>query len=336
MNNRLQVEIGERERAEAALHQAQKLQAVGQLAGGIAHDFNNLLATILGNLELMERRIVTGATQHDRMQGLIERATGAVQRGAQLTARLLAFARRQPLAPQPTDLNRLVTDLVALASNTIGRRIQVVTELTPELWPVLVDPSQIEAAILNLCLNARDAMPDGGRITIATANEPAVVTAGVVGGGPCVRLSVIDTGTGMAPEVQRRAFEPFFTTKGPEGSGLGLSQVYGLMEQSGGTVRLSSAPGRGTEVSLVLPRASAQATAGPAAHAGRIRPRERSHRPWRSSLTTMSRCARSRRRCCGISAATCGRHRMARRRSPCCPIRRSRQISWCSTMPCPA
>jgi signal transduction histidine kinase/CheY-like chemotaxis protein len=267
-NNRLQVEIGERERTEAALHQAQKLQAVGQLAGGIAHDFNNLLATILGNLELMERRIVTGATQHDRMQGLIERATGAVQRGAQLTARLLAFARRQPLAPQPTDLNRLVTDLVALASSTIGRRIQVVTELTPELWPVLVDPSQIEAAILNLCLNARDAMPDGGRITIATANEPASVTAAAVVAGPCVRLSVIDTGIGMAPEVQRRAFEPFFTTKGPEGSGLGLSQVYGLMEQSGGTVRLSSAPGRGTEVSLVLPRASAEATAGPAAHAG--------------------------------------------------------------------
>jgi signal transduction histidine kinase/CheY-like chemotaxis protein len=266
-NNRLQVEIGERERTEAALHQAQKLQAVGQLAGGIAHDFNNLLATILGNLELMERRVVTGETQYDRMQGLIERATGAVQRGAQLTARLLAFARRQPLAPQPTDLNRLVTDLVALASSTIGRRIQVVTELSPELWPVLVDPSQIEAAILNLCLNARDAMPDGGRITIATANEPAVVTAGVVVAGPCVRLSVIDTGVGMAPEVQRRAFEPFFTTKGPEGSGLGLSQVYGLMAQSGGTVRLSSAPGRGTEVSLVLPRASAEATAGSAAHA---------------------------------------------------------------------
>ena len=266
-NNRLQVEIGERERTEAALHQAQKLQAVGQLAGGIAHDFNNLLATILGNLELMERRIASGAAQQDRMQALIERATGAVQRGAQLTARLLAFARRQPLAPQSTDLNRLVTDLVALASSTIGRRIQVVTELMPDLWPVLVDPSQIEAAILNLCLNARDAMPDGGRITIATANEPAVVTAGVVGGGPCVRLSVIDTGAGMAPEVQRRAFEPFFTTKGPEGSGLGLSQVYGLMEQSGGTVRLSSAPGRGTEVSLVLPRASAQASADPAAHA---------------------------------------------------------------------
>jgi len=262
-NNRLQVEIAERERTEAALHQAQKLQAVGQLAGGIAHDFNNLLATMLGNLELMERRVASGATQPDRMQALIARATGAVQRGSQLTARLLAFARRQPLAPQPTDLNRLVTDLVVLASSAIGRRIQIVTDLAPDLWPALVDASQVEAAVLNLCLNARDAMPDGGKITIATANEEGGADGGPdnLAAGSYVRLSVIDTGIGMTPEVRRRAFEPFYTTKGPEGSGLGLSQVYGLVEQSGGTVRLSSAPNRGTNVTLLLPRAIRAATA---------------------------------------------------------------------------
>jgi len=267
-NNRLQVEIAERERTEAALHQAQKLQAVGQLAGGIAHDFNNLLATILGNLELIERQLVGGGTADQaRLQGQIERATGAVQRGAQLTARLLAFARRQLLAPQATDLNRLIEDLVALASSALGHRIEIVTDLAADLWPALVDPSQVEAAILNLCLNARDAMPDGGRITIVTANEAAVATrgsAGDVAPGAYVRLSVIDTGSGMTPEVQRRAFEPFFTTKGTEGSGIGLSQVYGFARQSGGTVRLSSALNRGTEVTIVLPRAlEAAATAPP-------------------------------------------------------------------------
>ncbi len=258
-NNRLQVEVTERERTEVALHQAQKLQAVGQLAGGIAHDFNNLLATILGNLELMERRAASsrGADQ-ERMQALIERATGAVQRGAQLTARLLAFARRQRLVPQPTDLNRLIAEVVALATGAIGRRIQIVTDLAADLLPTLVDPGQVEAAILNLCLNARDAMPDGGRITILTANEAAVGSQGGtsdIAPGEYIRLSVIDTGSGMTPEVQRRAFEPFFTTKGPEGSGLGLTQVYGLARQSGGTVRLSSAPNRGTEVTILLPRA---------------------------------------------------------------------------------
>jgi signal transduction histidine kinase/CheY-like chemotaxis protein len=266
-NNRLQVEIAERERTEAVLHQAQKLQAIGQLAGGIAHDFNNLLATILGNLELMERRIASfAAADRERLQIQIERATGAVQRGAQLTARLLTFARRQRLAPQPTDLNRLIADLIALASSALGRRIQVVTDLAPALWPALVDSSQVEAAILNLCLNARDAMPDGGRITIVTANEETITSrsdSDDVVPGAYVRLSVIDTGSGMTPEVQHRAFEPFFTTKGPEGSGLGLSQVYGLARQSGGTVRLSSALNRGTEVTIILPRAPDEAAAAP-------------------------------------------------------------------------
>ena len=172
-NNRLQVEIAGREKTEAALHQAQKLQAVGQLAGGIAHDFNNMLATVLGNLELMERRVSQasndwGAPDTDRLLRLIERATGAVTRGGQLTSRLLAFSRRQRLAARSTDVNALLRELITLATSTLGRRVQVVPELADDLWPAMVDPSQVEAAILNLCLNARDAMPDGGRLTIRT------------------------------------------------------------------------------------------------------------------------------------------------------------------------
>ena len=259
-NNRLQVEIAEREKTEAALLQAQKLQAVGQLAGGIAHDFNNMLATILGSLELMERRLQRasagqGAEETERLKGLIERATDAVQRGAQLTARLLAFSRQQLLIARPTDLNRLIGDLVTLAASTLGRRVRVRTDLAADLWPALADPAQVEAAILNLCLNARDAMPDGGELTIATGRERVAERAadGLVP-GDYVRVSVRDTGCGMAAEVLARAFEPFFTTKGPSGTGLGLSQVYGLARQSEGTVRITSAPGAGTEVVLLLPR----------------------------------------------------------------------------------
>lgn len=261
INNRLQVEVAEREKTEAALHQAQKLQAVGQLAGGIAHDFNNMLATVLGNLELMQHRVTQVASSlpsadADRLAALIERATGAVQRGAQLTSQLLAFSRRQRLSTRPTDLNRLVTELVSLATSTLGRRVRVLTDLAPELWTAMVDPSQVEAALLNLCLNARDAMPDGGQLTISTTNlafegrQPDDPPAGAY-----VRVSIADTGTGMSPEVRRQAFDPFFTTKGPSGSGLGLSQVYGMARQSGGTVLLESVEGQGTEVALLLPRA---------------------------------------------------------------------------------
>jgi signal transduction histidine kinase/ActR/RegA family two-component response regulator len=267
-NNRLQVEIAGREKTEAALHQAQKLQAVGQLAGGIAHDFNNMLATVLGNLELMERRVPQPGkdwtdSDSEKLQRLIERATGAVQRGAQLTSRLLAFSRRQRLAARPTDVNALLRELITLATSTLGRRVQVASELSDELWPAMVDPSQVEAAILNLCLNARDAMPDGGRLTLSTSN----ITAGAVGSalvsdgdlapGNYVRICISDTGIGMTPEVKARAFDPFFTTKGPgAGSGLGLSQVYGMARQSGGSVMIDSEPGQGTRVTLILPRAA--------------------------------------------------------------------------------
>jgi signal transduction histidine kinase/ActR/RegA family two-component response regulator len=267
-NNRLQVEIAGREKTEAALHQAQKLQAVGQLAGGIAHDFNNMLATVLGNLELMERRVPQPGKEwtdgdSEKLQRLIERATGAVQRGAQLTSRLLAFSRRQRLAARPTDVNELLKELITLATSTLGRRVQVASELSDDLWPAMVDPSQVEAAILNLCLNARDAMPEGGRLTLSTSN----VTAGAVGSvlvsegdlapGDYVRICISDTGSGMSPEVKVRAFDPFFTTKGPgAGSGLGLSQVYGMARQSGGSVMIDSEPGQGTRVTLILPRAA--------------------------------------------------------------------------------
>jgi signal transduction histidine kinase/CheY-like chemotaxis protein len=264
-NNRLQVEIAGRERTEAALHQAQKLQAVGQLAGGIAHDFNNMLATVLGNLELMERRVAQaegGLTPADteRLLRLIERAAGAVTRGGQLTSRLLAFSRRQRLAARPTDVNALLRELVTLATSTLGRRVQVASELADDLWLAMVDPSQVEAAILNLCLNARDAMPEGGRLTIATSNlaiEPGAASPDCeLAPGSYVRVCISDTGVGMTPEVKTRAFDPFFTTKGPSaGSGLGLSQVYGMARQSGGGVTIDSTPGEGTCVTLFMPRA---------------------------------------------------------------------------------
>jgi signal transduction histidine kinase len=266
-NNRLQVEIAERERTQAALQQAQKLQAVGQIASGIAHDFNNMLATILGSLELMERRLprsprIWTEADGEKFRNLIDRAVAAVQRGAHLTSGLLAFSRRQRLSPRPTDLNRLVGDLVSLASSTLGRRIRVETCLATDLWPAQVDPSQVEAAILNLCLNARDAMPEGGQLTITTANETIAGRLDPDGpaAGDYVRICVTDSGEGMTPEVVRRAFDPFFTTKGPGGgSGLGLSQVYGTARQLGGTVRIRSEPGQGTEVELLLPRSDERA-----------------------------------------------------------------------------
>ncbi len=271
-NNRLQVEIAERERTEAVLHQAQKLQAVGQLAGGVAHDFNNLLATILGSLELIERRV---QSEDERLRKLLTRAMDAVQRGAQLTSRLLAFSRRQRLAARPTDLNRLVTDLVTLASSTLGRRVRIETELAPDLWLALADPSQVEAAILNLALNARDAMPQGGVLSLATGNESVTDPDGDAEPGEYVRISVSDTGMGMSNEVLARAFEPFFTTKElGKGSGLGLSQVYGLARQSGGTVRIRSAIGGGTTVALLLPRA-AQTAAAAADSGGAVSTRRR-------------------------------------------------------------
>jgi CheY-like chemotaxis protein len=200
------------------------------------------------------------AEDTERLLQLIERATGAVTRGGRLTSRLLSFSRRQRLATRPTDINALVGELLILATSTLGRRVEVVPELEDDLWPAMADPSQVEAAILNLCLSARDAMPSGGKLTIQTYNvSVAADTESGLAPGDYVQVCIQDTGTGMTPDVQRRAFDPFFTTKPPgAGSGLGLSQVYGMARQTGGGVTLDSAPDAGTRVTLSLPRAPAE------------------------------------------------------------------------------
>ena len=252
-NNRLQVEIAERQNAEAALVQSQKLQVVGQLAGGIAHDFNNLLATMQGSLDLLARSV---PPEQERQHGWIVRASGAVHRGSRLTKRLLAFSRHQRLVVEASDVHGLVSDLVPLLRTcTHGQRIRIATALGAGLWPAMVEASQVEAAILNLALNARDAMPDGGALTIAASNTVVAKGTEEIAAGDYVTITVTDTGVGMTDEVAQRAFEPFFTTKGTSGSGLGLSQVDRMVRESGGAVRLETAPGNGTSVTLLLPRA---------------------------------------------------------------------------------
>ncbi len=243
-------------KTEEALRQAQKMEAVGQLTGGLAHDFNNLLAGISGSLELMQTRMQQGRfTDVDRY---MTAAQGAAKRAAALTHRLLAFSRRQTLDPKPTNVNRLATGMQELIQRTVGPNISVEVVGASGLWPALVDPSQLENALLNLCINARDAMPDGGRITIETANrwldERASIKR-VIPEGQYLSLCVTDTGVGMSPEVVARAFEPFFTTKPiGEGTGLGLSMIYGFAQQSGGQVRIYSEIGLGTTVCIYLPR----------------------------------------------------------------------------------
>ena len=240
--NQLQVEVAEREKTEASLQQAQKLQAIGQLAGGIAHDFNNMLTAVTGALELLRRRMPPGNVSLLR---LVADALAATERGGRLTVQLLAFARRQRLLPAPTDLNEVVSGLSNLLQSTLDRSIRLDQSLDPALWPAMVDQAQVEAAILNLALNARDAMETGGVLTIATSNvqRRADDTMHNVPRPPgdYVAVSVSDTGTGMSPEILLRVFEPFFTTKAPgRGSGLGLSQVHGLAVQSGGDVAVES------------------------------------------------------------------------------------------------
>ncbi|KMO30527.1 hypothetical protein VP06_21630 [Methylobacterium aquaticum] len=256
-------DISDRVRAETelaatqeALRQAQKMEAVGQLTGGLAHDFNNLLAGISGSLELMQTRLAQGRFKD--VERYMAAAQGAAKRAAALTHRLLAFSRRQTLDPRPTDVDRLARGMQELIQRTVGPGIALEVVAAPDAWPALVDPSQLENALLNLCLNARDAMPDGGRIVVATANrtiDARTARRHDMPEGEYVRLRVTDTGTGMAPDVIARVFEPFFTTKPiGEGTGLGLSMIYGFAQQSGGQVRITSEVGRGTTVSLYLPR----------------------------------------------------------------------------------
>ncbi|WP_024689813.1 PAS domain-containing protein [Pseudomonas tremae] len=242
--------------AEEKLRQSQKMEAVGQLTGGLAHDFNNLLAGISGALELMSTRIEQG--RWSDVDKYIVTAQGAAKRAAALTHRLLAFSRRQTLDPQPTDVNRLMKGMTDLIQRTVGPSILVETIGTPGLWPTLVDASQLENALLNLCINARDAMPDGGRITIDASNrwvEDGATQVHDLPEGQYLSLCVTDTGTGMTPEVMAKAFDPFFTTKPiGQGTGLGLSMIYGFANQSGGQVRIQSEVGKGTSIFIYLPR----------------------------------------------------------------------------------
>jgi len=251
----------EREQA-MALQQAQRMEAVGQLTGGVAHDFNNLLTVILGNLELLEPKL-----EDEFAASLAREAREAAEMGARLTDRLLTFARRQRLETRRIDLNEFVLNLTELLRRTIGTDIDLSTSLASDLWLTEADPGQVENALLNLAINARDAMPNGGRLIIETRNasldDEAVALIPGLAPGDYVVLSVADTGVGMTPEVKARCIEPFFTTKGPsKGSGLGLSTIYGFARQSGGNLTIYSEPGRGTTVNIYLPRAREEKPSG--------------------------------------------------------------------------
>jgi PAS domain S-box-containing protein len=267
----------ERRQILEELRQSQKMEAVGQLTGGLSHDFNNLLTGVIGSLELLQRRIAQGRT--DDVDRYINAAQGAAKRAAALTHRLLAFSRRQTLDPKPTDVNRLVAGMLELIQRTVGPSIVLETLAAEGLWSTMVDSGQLENALLNLCINARDALPEGGRIAIETGNrrlDERAARERELPPGQYVLLCVSDTGTGMTPEVIAKAFDPFFTTKPiGQGTGLGLSMIYGFARQSGGQVRIASELGKGTTVCLYLPRhlnrpdAADQATeGGPSLNAG--------------------------------------------------------------------
>ena len=252
--------------AEEQLRQAHKMEAIGQLTGGIAHDFNNMLQGIVGALDVIRRLQAAGRTE--TIPRFVEMAMNSAQRAAAMTHRLLAFARQQPLAPQRVDLNQLVQSLRELVRRTTGESIVLETQLQEGLWPTRCDPNQLESAILNLAINARDAMPQGGRLTLRTANVDLPATQvgpnDTLEAGEFVKVSVVDTGTGMPQDVIDRAFDPFFTTKPiGQGTGLGLSMVYGFARQSGGFAQIESRLGEGTSVSLLLPRALADTVERP-------------------------------------------------------------------------
>ncbi|WP_425248517.1 ATP-binding protein [Chelativorans salis] len=258
LNRTLEERIAEaveaRMKSEAALRQAQKLEAVGQLTGGIAHDFNNMLAVILSALNLLERRLAKG----EDISQYIAAANDGASRAAALTQRLLAFSRQQTLAPEPLYANQMVAEMSDLLRRTLGGTVRLETVLAGGLWQVLTDKNALENAIFNLAINARDAMPQGGRLTIETANSHLDEAYGAehdVKPGQYVMVAVTDTGTGMTSDVMAKAFDPFFTTKGPgKGTGLGLSQVFGFVKQSGGHIKIYSEIGQGTSIKIYLPR----------------------------------------------------------------------------------
>ena len=256
LEQRVQARSRELSEAHSALRQAQKMEAVGQLTGGIAHDFNNLLAGILGSLEMIDRRIASGRL--DGLDRYVSAAHDSAHRAATLTQRLLAFSRRQTLDPKPTDVNRLVAGMGQLIASTIGPSISTRTIASGDLWLSKIDAPQLESALVNLTLNARDAMPSGGELTVQTRNVSSDSAAGIAAklpAGDFVEISVSDTGTGIAPEILDRIFDPFFTTKPiGQGTGLGLSMIHGFVHQSGGTVQARSTHGTGATISLYLPR----------------------------------------------------------------------------------
>ncbi len=257
----LRAEISVRERAEGQIRQMQRMESIGQLTGGIAHDFNNMLAIVIGSLDLARRRL----DEPEKLRRNIDNAYEGAERAAGLTARLLAFSRQQPLAPLTLDVNKLVAGMSDMLRRTLGEQYMVETVLAGGLWRCFADPGQLESAIVNLAVNARDAMPEGGRLTVETANaylddEYAKVRPEVVP-GQYVMISVTDQGMGMNPETVARAFDPFFTTKPVgKGTGLGLSQIFGFMKQTGGHAAIYSEIGQGTTVKLYLPRSFGEAT----------------------------------------------------------------------------
>ena len=275
LNETLEQRVAERTadlmQAEEALRQSHKMEAVGQLTGGLAHDFNNLLTAITGGLELLALRVSRG--EYDKLDRYVTMAQTGASRAAALTQRLLAFSRRQTLAPTPIDANRLIAGMKDIIDRTIGPEIDVRVVLNPDLWPVLVDAPQLENALLNLCINARDAMPEGGQLTVETLNKHFDARSAAdqdLSEGEYVSLCVTDTGIGMPAEIIQRVFEPFFTTKPiGEGTGLGLSMIYGFVRQSGGQVRIYSELGQGTTLGLYLPRHLGKAAApGQPEHTG--------------------------------------------------------------------
>ena len=255
----------ERERLHDALRQAQKMEAVGQLTGGLAHDFNNLLAGITGSLELLQIRVGQGKVAN--LERYITAALGASQRAAALTHRLLAFSRQQTLSVEATDINRVATGMAELVRRTVGPEITVEVIAAEGLWNTLIDRNQLENALLNLCINARDAMPDGGKLTVQTCNrlfDKPTAAEQDMQPGEYVSLSVTDNGVGMPPGIVAHAFDPFFTTKpAGVGTGLGLSMIYGFARQSGGSATIRSEIGRGTAVTLFLPRSREALTSRP-------------------------------------------------------------------------
>jgi signal transduction histidine kinase len=272
LEQRVAEEIAERMQVEEALRQAQKMEAIGQLTGGVAHDFNNLLTVIMGSLDSMRRQLDDPSKEPDlgRLRRLQSMAFQGAERASTLTSRLLAFARRQPLNPEPIDVNRLAAGLTDLLQRTLGERVALETVSTPGLWLARADRAELESALVNVAINARDAMIDGGKLTIETANvwldeEYVRALAEPVPPGQYVMVAVADTGHGMDRETLDRVFEPFFTTKSVgKGTGLGLSQVYGFVRQSGGHIRIYSEPNVGTTIKLYLPREfDAQAKVSP-------------------------------------------------------------------------